>query len=513
MTNIAQDSGAYFNLEFEFTLTTGVPPVASLLKSIVLRLIAGLAMVLALVLAGSVAASPGRGGGDDDDRDASSGDSDGPDDSLGGEGGDDDASDSGGEGGEGGDDDDAGDSGGEGGESGSGGEADDGGEGGEGSSSDDSGHSGGEGGEGSNAGRGLSSGSNSARHFDDEDAVSVTRNDAGERVRTGEAIVLTSRPDFATKLAANGFRLVESFRVEAIGASTMRVAVPQGMSARDAFDALQKLDPKGIVTFNHVYNPAGAAGQVAQMRPASPRKAVRAKVGLVDAGVNAEHPMLKQVVVNARSFDPVAKVHGDAHGTAVASLIAEAAPGATVFAANVFTLSTDGREIATADAIVRGLDWLANMRVAVINLSLTGPANPVLEAMIKRLNATGHVLVAAVGNEGPRGAPQFPAAYDKVVGVTAVDKSNRVYLYANQGDYVDFAAHGVNLRVADPHGLIDTVSGTSYAAPVVAARLATSLDAPDPARAAEAVKALKAEARDLGAPGRDPVYGDGLIGD
>lgn len=343
--------------------------------------------------------------------------------------------------------------------------------------------------------------------------MTVGRNDAGERVREGEAVVLTSRSDFSGRLASQGFRLVESFRVETIGASAMRIAVPKDMSERDALNALQALDPKGIVTFNHIYNPAAAGTAGATVRSVSAKKPVKAKVGLVDAGIDAKHPMLKQVVVNTRSFDPLTNARGDSHGTAVASLIAGVSPGATVFAANVFTTSADGQEIATADAIVRGLDWLASMHVAVINLSLTGPANPILEAMIGRLNAAGHVLVAAVGNEGPRGAPQFPAAYDKVVGVTAVDGKNRVYLYANQGEYVDFAAHGVDLRVADPRGTVNTVSGTSYAAPVVAARLAAYLEVPDVALAAKAVEALAAEARDLGAPGRDPVFGHGLIGD
>jgi subtilisin family serine protease len=197
----------------------------------------------------------------------------------------------------------------------------------------------------------------------------------------------------------------------------------------------------------------------------------------------------------------------------VASLIAGAAPGASVFAANVFTLSSDGREVATADAIVRGLDWLAGLQVAVINLSLTGPANPILEAMIGRLTKRGHILVAAVGNEGPRGAPQFPAAYDRVIGVTAVDENARVYLYANHGDCVDFAAPGVNLEVADQKGLIGRASGTSFAAPLVAARLAVLLDVPNVRGADAAVEALAARARDLGAPGRDPVYGYGLIAD
>lgn len=369
----------------------------------------------------------------------------------------------------------------------------------------------GDGGEGdsSNSGRSARSG-----HTEHEDRVSISRNDAGESVRAGEAILLTTRSDVAKRLIGEGFRLVESYRVETIGASALRVAVPSGMSERKAFETLQRFDPKALVTFNHVYVPSGALtlpatpGQAAGVRPL-----VRAKVGLIDAAVNAKHPMLQQVVVNARSFDSGDEAPPGAHGTAVASLIAEAAPGATVFAANVFTVSTDGREIATADAIVRGLDWLAGMHVAVINLSLTGPANPILEAMIQRLNATGHILVAAVGNEGPRGVPQYPAAYENVVGVTAVDRKNNVYLYANHGDYVDFAAPGVDRRVADMSGSTDTVSGTSYASPIVAAKLAQSMDVPNVARAAQAVHALEAEARDLGAPGRDPVYGYGLITD
>jgi hypothetical protein len=489
------------------------------LKTAVLYCFACLAVAFAL--AGTANASQGPGGGDDD-RDTS--DADSSHDSDGGEGG---GADDGGEGGsmddggEGGSSDGGVDGGSDGGESGSdGGEggdsgSDGSGSGGEGSGSSSGHGSSGDGGEGK-SGSGSSGSAQSGRGADDDDLVSVSRNDAGERVREGEAMVLTSRSDFAGRLASKGFRLVESFRVEAIGASAMRVSVPKGMSERDAFKALQTLDPKGIVTFNHIYTPAaGAAPAVPPpLAPAgSANKPVHAKVGLVDAGVDTKHPLLKQVEVTARSFDVSAGVLPDAHGTAVASLLAEAAPGATVFAANVFTRSSDGREIATADAIVRGLDWLAGLKVAVINLSLTGPANPILEAMIGRLTKSGHVLVAAVGNEGPRGAPQFPAAYDKVVGVTAVDENDRVYLYANHGDYVDFAAPGVDLDVADPKGSIDRVSGTSYAAPRVAARLAVLLDVPDVKRADAAVKELAAHARDLGAPGRDPVFGYGLIGD
>ena len=56
--------------------------------------------------------------------------------------------------------------------------------------------------------------------------------------------------------------------------------------------------------------------------------------------------------------------------------------------------------VSVIDAYV-ALDWLARKRIAVINLSLTGPENPVLQRAVARLVAKGHVLVAAVGNEGP----------------------------------------------------------------------------------------------------------------
>ncbi len=381
-------------------------------------------------------------------------------------------------------------------------------------SSDDSddGNSGSNSGHGSSGSSGSDSSISSSHNAGSgHDRVEVTRNEAGERVRTGEAMLLTKRDDAAGELEREGFRVVEMFRVEAVGATAFRVALPERMSQKKTFDALRALDPNGVVTFNHIYSPAGQTAAVGEVHGRPKAVSVRVRVGLVDAGVNVKHPMLKRVVVNARAFDPNART-SDAHGTAVASLIAVAAPGATVFAANVFTLSVDGQEVATADKIVRALDWLATLQVPVINLSLTGPANPILEAVVAQLTAKGHILVAAVGNEGPRGAAQYPAAYEHVVGVTAVDRRSRVYLYANQGDYVDFAAPGVDLPVANPAGAVETVSGTSYAAPIVAAKLAREIDKPDVLLADRALKALAARAHDLGAPGRDPVFGLGYVG-
>ncbi|MCL9999248.1 MAG: S8 family serine peptidase, partial [Erythrobacter sp.] len=96
---------------------------------------------------------------------------------------------------------------------------------------------------------------------------------------------------------------------------------------------------------------------------------------------------------------------------------------------------------------------------------------------------------------------------------TAVDAQNRVYRYANRGAHVDFAARGVAVPAIDAKGEVRDATGTSFAAPLVAARLARQLGKADPAAAQKAIRALEAEARDLGPRGRDPIYGAGLIGD
>ena len=67
--------------------------------------------------------------------------------------------------------------------------------------------------------------------------------------------------------------------------------------------------------------------------------------------------------------------------------------------------------------------------------------------MVAGFLARGHLLVAAVGNDGPAARPLYPAAFEPVVAVTAVDKQKKIYRWANQGPQVDFAAWGVNAPV------------------------------------------------------------------
>jgi hypothetical protein len=155
-------------------------------------------------------------------------------------------------------------------------------------------------------------------------------------------------------------------------------------------------------------------------------------------------------------------------------------------------------------ALVIAFDRLVTARIDFANLSLAGPDHPALRRAVQHSLKAGMVIVAAVGNEGPAAPPAFPAAYDGVVGVSAV-AAGAPYLYSGRGPHVDIAALGTEVS---PSGSGGELVGTSYAAPRVTAALAGLRRAN---RAATIDTLLSAAVEDAGAPGRDPVYGLGIL--
>lgn len=151
---------------------------------------------------------------------------------------------------------------------------------------------------------------------------------------------------------------------------------------------------------------------------------------------------------------------------------------------------------------------MATQKLPVINISLTGPDNLLLAGAVRKLREQGTLLVAAVGNEGPAAPPLYPAAYPEVVGVTAASRTGDLFRWANRGEQVMFAAHGVAVDVPHPDGGVITDSGTSLAAPVVTAALACGVSGGD---SEAALAALIDQAQDLGEPGRDSLFGFGFL--
>jgi len=288
---------------------------------------------------------------------------------------------------------------------------------------------------------------------------------------------------------ALGFQIVRTDALEG-DAALVTLRAPAGMSTRRALRRLREADPQGVYDFDHLHLESGVTLGAVSFGQSSAAGGPR--IGLIDSGVGDDVRVSMQ-----RAFATETPVAGP-HGTAIAGLLSSAAPGARIYAADIYGGAPTG---GASSALARALSWLASENVAVINVSLVGPRNRVVEAVVARLVARGFLIVAAVGNDGPAAAPLFPAAYEGVVGVTAVDARDRVLIEAGRGAQVDFAALGVQGRVR----------GTSYAAPLVAARLAANLPAPSPTSAQNAIAAARTQARDLGARGRDDVYGYGLI--
>jgi len=235
------------------------------------------------------------------------------------------------------------------------------------------------------------------------------------------------------------------------------------------------------------------------------------RVGLLDTTVNLAHPALAGQAIDLMQFADSAPAPGD-HGTAIASLWVGAADQgftplmsqAALSVAAVFRQRGNVNDT-TTDILAGGLDWLLGQEVDAINLSLGGRENRILDRVLQQLLAEDILLVAAAGNLGPEGPAVYPAAHPGVVAVTAVDANQRPYERANRGDYLDFAAPGVQVWAASENGTAYH-TGTSFAAPFVLAALMG-----ERRLGRNGLQSARESALDLGPPGKDTTYGWGLV--
>ncbi|WP_434055897.1 MAG: S8 family serine peptidase [Roseibium sp.] len=349
----------------------------------------------------------------------------------------------------------------------------------------------------------------------------------------GEIIVLNITSTDLQSLLNEGYRVLEQ-RSAAGGQTYYRLAVPEGLALPDARDAVRALPSGQNTDFNHYYRPergeAGCEGESCpafelvgwpstslQMEKTCPNAGA---IGVIDTGINDRHPVFSGSDMTVlRLADEALPASKASHGTAVAALLVGQPetrvrgllPGARLVAVDAFHRA--GRdERADAFTLVEALYALSAENVTVINLSLAGPQNSVVEAAIQDLFGNqGIAFAAAAGNGGPAADPVYPAAYDAVLAVTAVDRNKRVYRRANRGDYVDLAAPGVNIWTAASIKGAKWRSGTSFAVPFVSAAAAIARAEHPQRTPGEIYDLLRSNALDLGDAGHDPVYGHGLL--
>ncbi|GAB2572346.1 hypothetical protein Aab01nite_03310 [Paractinoplanes abujensis] len=277
-----------------------------------------------------------------------------------------------------------------------------------------------------------------------------------------------------------GRRLVA---VAAVAAAVLTVPAPARAKVVCQSVAQAKPVVSGVPLEDRMYDPK-------RLAPFATGAGIR--VAVIDSGVDATHPQLRGHVSQGADF-----LHGErsgrqdcnGHGTAVASIIGAVpadgtgfqglAPEAVIVPVRISEQQEiDGKAVGdrgTPAQFAEAIDWAAGQgRADVINLSLVmTDDNDAVRRAVARAVARGVVVVAAAGNKAQSGNPTpFPAQYDGVIGVGAITPEGVRAPFSQRGDYVDIVAMGAPVTAAGLVGGHDSVQGTSFSAPFVAATAA-----------------------------------------
>jgi subtilisin family serine protease len=247
------------------------------------------------------------------------------------------------------------------------------------------------------------------------------------------------------------------------------------------------------------------------------------KVAVLDTGIDVDHRDLKPNLKASANFTNSRYGAEDlqGHGTHCAGVIGACddgrgiigvAPEAELYAAKV--LGDDGG--GTFDSIINGIRWAMMQNVDVISMSLGAGVKPpqAFHETIKLAHAKGIILVAATGNEN--GSVCWPAMYDEVIAVSALNKRMDRANFSNYGIANEIIAPGVDILSTYKNGGYAKLSGTSMATPMVAAAAALYISFYKKRTGNRPTvqlvhEALKRATVDLGKNGKDEYFGTGLI--
>lgn len=325
----------------------------------------------------------------------------------------------------------------------------------------------------------------------------IERDLLGAPARRGELLLVDPTPEQLAEADAAGFRPIASEVIDGLDLTIARLAVPAGVSLATAEKRLERILPGAEIGADLLHFQSGGALPVLAAAVAAPAGTITdTPVGVIDGA-----PGSAVQVRATRGFARGAPLASN-HGSAVVSLLALAG-ARRVMVADIYGVDPAG---GNALALARGLGWLVGQGAKVVTISLVGPASPVVARAVAAAQARGVAVVAAVGNDGPAAPPSFPASYPGVIAVTAVDGRNRALIEAGRALHLDYAAPGADMLAADARGRWVRVRGTSYAAPLVAARVAANWGTRPVVKSR-----LDREARDLGAKGPDRAFGRGLL--
>lgn len=248
----------------------------------------------------------------------------------------------------------------------------------------------------------------------------------------------------------------------------------------------------------------------------------KVKVAVIDTGIDASHPELKnKLITNVNVMNSLKKGLPDSHGTHVAGIIAAEkgngiggygiAPNSDIVSIDVFNRSFFTSDYTIAEGILEAI----RQDVDVMNMSLGSYyPSPIIKDAVQKAIDKGIVIVAAAGNDGVNLA-SYPASYEGVISVGATDENNELAFFSTYGPAVDVVAPGHKVYApvydVDKGSSFVEMSGTSMATPVVTGAVSLLLSKHPNLTPYQVSYILTKTAKDLGEKGYDLKYGYGMI--
>jgi subtilisin family serine protease len=326
----------------------------------------------------------------------------------------------------------------------------------------------------------------------------ATKTKAADQIPPAIAVLVTNRPhrpreilvlvdaaragEIAARLAGQyGVTADPRVAIPLLDGALVRLRLPAGRSLESLLAALSTDPDVELAQPNYDYSvskdktspktaPQYAGGAIRLDEAHRLARGTGVMVAVIDTAIEDAHPELAGAI--AGMFDAVGEGPSapEPHGTQIAGILAAhaeltgVAPEAKLLSVRAFRSGKNSPAQSTSLQLLKGIDWAFDAGAKVMNMSFTGPLDPLLERIIKAAADKGVIFIAAAGNNGPKGAPLYPAAYPQVIAVTATDDNDKLYSKANRGDYVSIAAPGVDIIAPALKGGYALSSGTSMAA-------------------------------------------------
>lgn len=324
---------------------------------------------------------------------------------------------------------------------------------------------------------------------------------------------------------------VDSSPLSSLGVTMVLFQIPDGRAVPAVVNALAGDSAVLLSQPNYYYgslageNPQYGAVKIGADAVRNEATGSGITVAIIDTGIDYNHPALSGKIAQKADFvsPDMSGFTGESHGTSVAGIIAASAaeeggmsgvaPGVRLIAARACWSdpSNNKKAVCSSEKLAKAIDFAISNNAQIINLSVGGPKDGLIAALIQSAYGSGVTVVAAAGNGGAKGKPVYPAALNEVIAVSATDSGDKLYTLSTRGDYIDVAAPGVDILCPAPGGAWGMESGTSQAAAHVSGAVALLLQDYPELSPFQVKHLLGSSAVDLGKPGKDQEFGDGRI--